>query len=76
MKGEVRVTEVRASETFKERFASYPDAVRKPLTQLRDLIVECAEEVQTEKLGLVTKWGQQSWRRYHALRSLPDKPCR
>jgi GAF domain-containing protein len=46
---------------FEARFSEYADDMRAKLSELRDLIVECAKAAGIERLELVTKWGQPSF---------------
>lgn len=54
--------EIRTNQKVEEVFANYPDHVREKMQQLRELILETAEE--TQKIPLLEetlKWGEPSF---------------
>ena len=54
--------EVIIDARMKEKFASYPSAVRKKLQHLRQLIIETAEETPAiDTLEETLKWGEPSY---------------
>ncbi|WP_421878967.1 DUF1801 domain-containing protein [Marinoscillum sp.] len=53
--------EIIESDQVRQVFMEYPDEVRPKLNQLRDIIIETAEEARVPKLIETTKWGEPSY---------------
>ncbi|TGN18227.1 DUF1801 domain-containing protein [Leptospira idonii] len=49
------------SESVAEVFAEYPDLIREKLLDLRDLILETAEETGVGRIEETLKWGEPSY---------------
>jgi hypothetical protein len=58
---EAAMATITTAPQFEARFAEYENDTRAKLSELCELIVECAQDAGIERLELVTKWGQPSF---------------